>query len=170
MISISISHQILFGRNNYFIYQDGKVENIETGHFMNPHDSDGYLRVHLSNGSHNGKPNAKFFCIHRLLAIAFIPNPENKPCIDHINRDRYDNRICNLRWVTVKENNNNRTESKYNNIYKIGKSGEKYIYITIYGTYRVQIPRHNINKTFKILEEAVIYRDEMCIKYELPNK
>lgn len=45
--------------------------------------------------------------IHRLVAKAFIPNPDNKPCIDHINTDRTDNRVDNLRWVTYKENNNN---------------------------------------------------------------
>ena len=42
--------------------------------------------------------------IHRLVANAFIPNPERKPQIDHINTNRLDNRVCNLRWATNKEN------------------------------------------------------------------
>lgn len=45
--------------------------------------------------------------IHRLVAMAFIPNPDNKPQIDHINTNPKDNRVSNLRWVTRKENINN---------------------------------------------------------------
>ena len=45
--------------------------------------------------------------LHRIIAELFIPNPENKPYIDHINTDCLDNRVCNLRWVTQKENCNN---------------------------------------------------------------
>lgn len=50
---------------------------------------------------------SKTFTLHRLIAKAFIPNPENKRFIDHINTIRTDNRIENLRWVTAKENANN---------------------------------------------------------------
>lgn len=62
----------------------------------------GYLQVGLCK---NGK--RKNFKVHKIVAKVFIPNPDNKPCVDHINTCRTDNRACNLRWVSLKENSSN---------------------------------------------------------------
>ena len=63
---------------------------------------------------HNNYLGIGSFYIHRAVAELFIPNPEQKPCIDHINTDRHDNRAKNLRWVTYKENSNNPLTRKHN--------------------------------------------------------
>jgi hypothetical protein len=82
-------------------------------------NSKGYRRVDLYSAP--GK-RSRFF-VHRLVAEAFIPNPENKPCVNHINGIPTDNRVENLEWVTHKENTqhaykqgllSNRGEDNYN--------------------------------------------------------
>jgi hypothetical protein len=63
--------------------------------------------------------------LHRAVAELFIPNPENKQTVDHINRDKHDNRVCNLRWATYKEQAENRDNdaiSKFISKSKIGNT------------------------------------------------
>lgn len=57
-----------------------------------------YLQVSLHK---DGKPS--YFSVHRLVATMFIPNPENKPTVNHINEDKLDNRVENLEWSTYPE-------------------------------------------------------------------
>jgi len=118
-------------------------------------NSSGYIQVELR------KNNSRFTLkIHRLIALAFIPNPENKPCIDHINRNPLDNSIENLRWVTHQENMCNLSVKKDNVLQQQYISPRTYKDTTYY---RVQITRNKIrvvNKTVKTLEEAVKLRDD----------
>jgi hypothetical protein len=72
--------------------------------------SKGYLRVDLYDK--NG--NRKHFKIHRLVAQAFIPNPENKPQINHIDGNKHNNSITNLEWVTDAENKEHRKKLSEN--------------------------------------------------------
>ena len=84
----------------------------------------GYLMVGLTK---NGKQ--KLFLVHRLVAEAFIPNPENKPCIDHINTIRTKNYVWNLRWVTHEENSNNpltKNKMSGNHREQIGENNHMY--------------------------------------------
>lgn len=112
------------GFDNYMISNLGRVKSCKYGkeRIMKPlKDKYGYLAIHLLKDK---KSNNKR--IHRLVALAFIPNVENKPCIDHINTNRSDNRVENLRWVTYKENNNNplTNEKRSINSGNLGKFGK----------------------------------------------
>lgn len=90
------------GFQNYEISDKGQVKNKKTGKILKgSFDKDGYLLAYLYI---NGKAKAKK--IHRLVAEAFIPNPENKPEVNHIDEDKKNNRVENLNWMTRSENNN----------------------------------------------------------------
>ena len=93
----------------YMISNLGRVKSINyrrTGQegILTPYDEGhGYRMIDLS------KDGVRQKCrVHRLVAQAFIPNPLNKREVDHINFIRHDNRVCNLRWATSKENQNHK--------------------------------------------------------------
>ena len=84
----------------YAVTSCGKVWSHKSKKFLKPFDNGfGYLLVRLSK---DGKQ--KNFRIHRLVAEAYIDNPENKPQINHIDKEKNHNYINNLEWVTSKEN------------------------------------------------------------------
>lgn len=90
------------------IYKNG-AKHIHKGKILKlQYDRYGYLYITLNN-----KCDTKKCTVHRLVAEAFIPNVDNKPCIDHINTIKDDNRVENLRWVTYKENMNNELSKKH---------------------------------------------------------
>jgi len=137
---------------DYLIYPDGKVFSKKRNKEMKPFTNKaGYQRISLWK---NGKE--KKFYIHRLIGIHHIPNPENKPTIDHINRIRDDNRVENLRWATSKEQSENqekhfiRNTSGHKGIF-LRKSNKKWVY-TKQGKY-------TIYRSFKCKTDA------LCFKY-----
>lgn len=97
--------------DNYMISNLGRVKSMERtvsfgwskrtikSRILKPKDNgNGYKLVRIGN---------KYLYIHRLTATHFIPNPDNLQEIDHINGNKTDNRVENLRWVTHKDNMNN---------------------------------------------------------------
>jgi len=80
---------------SYIKYEEGKI--------LKPHiNTHGYLYVGLYKNK-----KQKHFRIHRLIALHFIDNPNNYQCVDHINQNKTDNRIENLRWITKSGNMRN---------------------------------------------------------------
>ena len=86
----------------YGISTDGKVRNLKKGNYLKGSILHSYQYINFRwNGNNKNK------AVHQLVASAFIPNPNNYTIVDHINGDRLDNRVENLRWVSSKENANN---------------------------------------------------------------
>lgn len=112
----------------------------------------GYLYCNLSKDG-----SVKPMLLHRLIASLFIENPERLPFVDHINRNRTDNRIENLRWVSRETNRHNTTVLIKN------KLGQKHIsFDRLKNKYKVQITHNKLfalQKYYKTLEEAIVARD-----------
>ncbi len=123
----------------------------------------GYLQATVHG---NGKQ--KTILQHRVIALLFIPNPDNKPFVDHMNRIRHDNRVENLRWCTSSENQcnssiqtNNSTGHK--NIDKRCRMGQYW-----YWRIMVMLNGKTFTKSFPCLKddteppaEVIAYRDQM---------
>lgn len=85
---------------NYLVVDTGEVFSIKSKKVLKGRPTPvGYLRVALYD-----KGTVKYKSIHRLVAEAFIPNPDNLPQVHHIDGDKTNNHVSNLMWVTAKEN------------------------------------------------------------------
>lgn len=87
------------GFTGYKISNRGSVMNVRTKRILKPYINNGYYTVRL-----NKNKDEFVKSVHRLVAKTFIKNPNNLPVVDHINNDRLNNRLENLRWVTQRDN------------------------------------------------------------------
>lgn len=143
---------ILGYEGKYKIYNDGRVFSYHTNKFLKHNkDGGGYLNVVLCK---NGKRTTTK--IHRLVAIHFIGNlDQTKNQVDHIDHNKTNNDVSNLRWVSHSINQRNRLIGKNNT------SGYAGITISRNGKYRAcyRANGKTIEKTFKNLDEAIAYRN-----------
>jgi len=137
--------------NDYLIYKDGRVYSKKRNIFLKGWiDRKGYHLVDL---------NGNAVRVHRLVADNYIPNPNQYPCVDHIDRNKLNNNLENLRWVNNKINNDNK------GFYKNNKLGHKNIciqkkYIRFKKTYN----KKEYVKIFKSLTDALCYKYIFLLK------
>ena len=92
----------------YLVTVDGKIFSLKTMRFLKLHfNGANYLRVHIKN---------KFYSVHRLVAETYIPNPENKEQVNHMDGNKTNNMLCNLEWMTRQENVTHAVENNFREI------------------------------------------------------
>ena len=90
-------------QNGYYICPCGRVYSYKQNKFLRSHlNNNGYEMVTLRVNNNN-----VYKTIHRLVAETYLETPKTKGCIDHIDGNKKNNKLDNLRWVTSKENRNN---------------------------------------------------------------
>ena len=142
----------------YVFHPNGTFLRIYKGHtreIKHIERPDGYMQVGLYK---DGK--RKMLKVHRLLATAFIPNPENKTEVDHINGIRDDNRLENLRWVTHQENMNGFRSNSAQVITKGSIYKTKYGWIWQYRMLGKPKSKHMTSK-----EDLLKFRKEKLAEY-----
>lgn len=162
--------QVIESAPNYVISRDGYVYNM-TGRIIKPRISrEGYYRFNLVVNGVKVTRN-----LHRLLALAFIPNDDPAKClVDHKNRDRLDNRLENLRWVNHSENSQNRSMTRNNSSGVVGvclESGVRHGVLRERWICRLQVANTIFTRSFpptpEGFAEACKYRNALKIVYHI---
>lgn len=116
------------GYKKYMVSNIGKVKSLDYMHTGKEHilknrlGNHGYLTICVYN---NGKP--KTLLVHRLVAVAFLPNPENRGEVNHIDCNKENNCVNNLEWVTPKQNIKHAVNSGRINFTKFKQKGAEYL-------------------------------------------
>lgn len=88
--------------DNYIVYKNGRIYNKRSSKFIKPYldNTAGYFKIRLINFKNH---EAKSFYLHRILANCFLPNPNNLSIIDHVDNNKKNNDLSNLKWVSKKD-------------------------------------------------------------------
>ena len=136
--------------DRYEVSDDGLIRNAETGRVLKQRDSNGYRTCYITR---DGRTSC--YMVHRVVAKAFVPMIEGKNVVDHINRDKTDNTVQNLRWTDTSQNNRNRSRfhSKTDGLHNITQNGNKFVVSFMQN-------RETTRKSFETQEEAIAWRDD----------
>jgi hypothetical protein len=141
----------------YIISDDGTLISYARGLTHPTLDKDGYYHTALCKGG-----QMKYLRIHRLVAQAFIPNPENKPTVNHINEIKTDNRVENLEWATVAEQNAHGTRTARAALHHRGGAPKKPV--LMYDKSNVFIRRYDAIRTAAVALNISKHNISLCCK------
>jgi hypothetical protein len=163
---------------NYEVSNLGRVKNRKTNRILKSCNTGGYIIVGLSSNC-----KIRTFFVHRLVALAFIPNPENKQHVNHIDNNTTNNNVINLEWNTPLENNIHKsngliqTTNQNKTIYRIDKNTnevlEKYDSIELAGIwlYNNNLAK-NVHSGRTNVSNAIrgVYKSSFDYKWELQEQ
>lgn len=132
--------------SNYYISNFGDVKNVKTGKILK--------HMISAKGYHSVEIASVKYSVHRLVAIEFIPNPENKPQVNHIDCNKSNNVVLNLEWCT---NSENQLHAIANNLKTIKKG--------------IEVPNHKINDNIAIeIYKSTDSQRKIAKKYNISQR
>lgn len=154
---------------NYLVDINGNIYSFYRRKFLYPNQYGTYLQYQLIDDNENKKS----MYLHRILALTFLTNPLNLPCIDHIDRNPRNNILTNLRWVSHQKNRENSNRPINNKI------GFKHICEEKYHTGRgsrfrlsIKSGSNNICKSYNTknftINDVVLIRNQLLTSLNLP--
>lgn len=128
---------------NYDVSSFGNVRNNKTNYVLKlQKNASGYMKISLvSSNKHSNN-----FMVHRLVAKAFIPNPDNKPTVNHIDKNKSNNNVFNLEWATMSEQN-----------YHSALTSKKERPLFYKSIYRIDMTSRNIIEQYKSVKDAALW-------------
>lgn len=152
-VKIIIGENMFYKNTNYEIFEDGKCFSHYTNKFLTPSKNEKYPRYKIKI---NGK--SKPIAVHRMVAETFIPNPNNKPYVNHKDGNKQNFHKNNLEWVTAQENNRHAINTglrpkcgKKDNYYIEDLENESWVECFEYNNYYISSYGRVMNKNTKYL-------------------
>ena len=140
--------------DDYIVFKTGKIFSLKKNIFLKPYlTKKGY---HYVTFFKKGFKTRKVMIVHRLVALLFVPNPDNKLTVDHIGNNKRDNRLSNLGWFTMKGLNHNRLKKENHRLKTKIKTKKVIARQVINGEISIRV--------FKSKGEAIAYKKTRVLK------
>jgi len=150
---------------DYEISEDGIVFNTKTSRLISPQlRPNGYVAVWLRN-----EDGRRLCSLHKILIESFVENEDNLPCVDHIDRNKQNNKLENLRYSSYLDNSRNRPRTKNNKLGKHITNSNPPYYRVIITNKGKRVYDKNFNKKHYSISTVRSFRNNALLKLGLPH-